>query len=161
MKKSYYKYWDVFRALLAAAVLMYHLGVLPGGFLAVCCFFALSGYLTARSLYDKDFSYLKKYYLSRLKKLYLPLLTVVSITMIISLFLKDLVWVSMKPETTSVLFGYNNFWQISANLDYFARHTDSPFMHFWYIAILLQFELVFPPVYLLLRKIFGDKKMIE
>ncbi|MBR0138165.1 MAG: acyltransferase family protein [Erysipelotrichaceae bacterium] len=161
MKKNYYKFWDIFRALLVIAVLMYHLGVLQGGFLAVCCFFALSGYLTARSLYSKDLKYLGKYYLNRLKKLYLPLLTVVSITLIITCFLKDLVWVSMKPETTSVLFGYNNLWQISANLDYFARHTDSPFMHFWYIAILLQFELVFPPVYLILRKIFGDHKKIE
>ena len=84
MKKNYFKYWDVFRALLVIAVLMYHLGILKGGFLAVCCFFALSGYLTARSLYDKDLKYLGKYYLSRLKKLYLPLLTVVSVTMIIS-----------------------------------------------------------------------------
>lgn len=62
-------------------------------------------------------------------------------------FFSSINWLSLKIETTSVLLGYNNFWQINANLDYFARHVDSPFMHLWYISILLQFDLVFPFIY--------------
>ena len=38
-------------------------------------------------------------------------------------------------------------------MDYFARHISSPFMHFWYIGILLQFELVFPFIFLILKKL--------
>ncbi|MDO4378687.1 MAG: acyltransferase family protein [Erysipelotrichia bacterium] len=151
MEKKHFKYIDIFRAILCLAVLLYHLGILKGGYLAVCCFFALSGYLSTTSLLSKEKVDLKKYYLSRLKKIYLPLVVVVFTAVgIISLF-KDVIWVSLKPETTSVLLGYNNFWQIAANQDYFARHTSSPFMHFWYIGILLQFELFYPFVFLLLK----------
>ena len=55
-------------------------------------------------------------------------------------------WFNLRPETNSVLLGYNNYWQLNANLDYFVRLISSPFMHFWYIALLLQFELIFPIV---------------
>ena len=57
---------------------------------------------------------------------------------------------NLKPETNSVLFGYNNFWQLDANMDYFAMHSSSPFIHLWYIAILMQFELIFPFIYIIL-----------
>lgn len=151
MEKKRFILLDIFRAILCLAVLLYHLGLLKGGYLAVCCFFVLSGYLTTRSLLKKDKVNLKKHYFSRLKKIYLPLLVVVLIAIAAISLIKDVVWVSLKPETTSVLLGYNNFWQISANQDYFARHTASPFMHFWYIAILLQFELVYPIIFLLIK----------
>lgn len=143
-RMNHYQYLDILRGFLCLGVLLYHLGVLKGGFLAVCSFFTLSGYLSTRSFLKKDRIDLKQYYCSRLKKIYLPLVIVVLISIAAISFVDDLVWVSLKPETTSVLLGYNNFWQIKANLDYFARHVDSPFMHLWYIAILLQFELVFP-----------------
>ncbi|MDD6467231.1 MAG: acyltransferase, partial [Erysipelotrichaceae bacterium] len=126
------QYLDKFRAILCLAVLLYHLDLLKGGYLAVCCFFALSGYLSTRSLLKKEKVDLKKHYLSRLKKIYLPLLVVVLTSIAIISLQQGIVWVSLKPETTSVLLGYNNFWQINANLDYFARHTSSPFIHLWY-----------------------------
>ncbi len=66
-------------------------------------------------------------------------------------------WLNLKNESLSVVFGYNNFWQINANQDYFTRHVNSPFIHFWYIAILMQFELLFPLVFTLFKKI--DKKL--
>ncbi|MBO4359261.1 MAG: acyltransferase, partial [Eubacteriaceae bacterium] len=61
-------------------------------------------------------------------------------------------------ETTSVLLGYDNFWQISANADYFARRAESPFTHLWYMAILLQFEAVFPLLFVLTKKLFGRRR---
>ncbi|MBQ3921254.1 MAG: acyltransferase, partial [Firmicutes bacterium] len=148
---------DILRVILCAAVLFYHLGLLKGGYLAVCSFFALSGYLSCRSMLGRDAKEILKHYPARLLKLYLPLAAVVFITLLVVTRLPEIVWLSMKPESTSVLLGYNNFWQIGANLDYFARHTESPFMHFWYIAILLQFELVFPLIYGILR--FVEKKI--
>ena len=152
MEKKRYKYIDTFRAILCIAVLLYHLDLLQGGFLAVCCFFVLSGYLATNSLLGKDNVDLGKYYFSRFKKVYLPLLIVVFASVGFFVLQQDAVWVSLKPETTSVLLGYNNFWQINANLDYFARHTSSPFTHLWYMAILLQFELVYPIFFVLLQK---------
>ena len=156
VKKEYYKKLDIIRIFACLAILFYHLNILKGGFLAVCIFLCLSGYLmTASALKNKNFS-LREYYKSRLKKIYLPLVVVVFITVFVSTLIPNLNWLNLKPEVTSVLFGYNNYWQLNANLDYFARHIDSPFMHLWYIAIILQFYLVFPFIHLLLKKI-GEK----
>ena len=104
------------------------------------------------TLKRKEFS-IKKYYLNRFKKIYLPLVIVTFITVIIVKLIPSINWFNLKQETTSVIFGYNNFWQLDANLDYFARHNDSPFMHFWYISILMQFDLIFPIFFILFKKI--------
>ncbi|MBR6252774.1 MAG: acyltransferase [Clostridia bacterium] len=152
-EKVYYRRLDILRIISCILILLYHLNLLPGGFLAVCTFFTLSGYLSCTSaLKNNDFS-IKKYYLNRLKKIYLPLLIVVLSTIVLAKVIPDIRWTNLKPESMSVIFGYNNFWQLDANLDYFTRHINSPFMHFWYIAILLQFEVVFPIAFVILKKI--------
>lgn len=161
MKKNiYYKDLNTIRLLSCIAVLFYHLGLLKGGFLAVCTFFVITGYLSVTNAFkEKNFS-IKKYYKSRFKRIYLPLLITVLSTVAIFNMLNNISWITLKSETLSALFGYNNFWQIEANLDYFARHIDSPFMHFWYIAILLQFELLFPFIFLALKKLGNKSKKI-
>ena len=145
------------RIVCCAAVLLYHLGLLGGGFFAVCTFFVLSGYLGVKSAFRQEKFNIFRHYLKRLLHIYLPLLAVVLITVGVVCLLPQIKWLNLKPETTSVLLGCNNFWQIGAARDYFARHTDSPFIHFWYIAILLQFELVFPIVFVILK--FVGKKI--
>lgn len=149
----YYRDYDLIRLIACIAVLFYHLNILKGGYLAVCIFFVLSGYLSIKSSYKKQEFSLKKYYVSKLLRLYLPLIIVVFMTIFTVSLFKNITWFNLKPEATSAIFGYNNFWQLGANLDYFARHIDSPFMHLWYISILLQLDLVFPFIYLGLRKI--------
>ena len=151
--KKYYRNLNLIRVVACIAVLLYHLKILKGGFLAVIVFFVLSGYLsTNKALKSEKFSF-KDYYKTRFMRLYLPVLVVVFLTIFALSFFENISWLNLKPETTSVLLGYNNFWQLNANLDYFARHIDSPFMHLWYIAILLQFELVFPFMFVALKKL--------
>lgn len=155
-RQKYYKNLDLLRLLSCIAILLYHLNILKGGYLSVCTFFVLTSYLSCLSEFKKDKFSIKDYYLKRIVKLYIPLIIVVfSSLAVISLF-PNISWFNLKPETTSVLLGYNNFWQLNANLDYFARHINSPFIHLWYIAILLQFDLVFPLIFVPLRKL-GDK----
>lgn len=158
--KNYYKDISFIRLLACLAVLLYHIGILKGGYLAVCTFFVLSGYLSCVSCFKKEKFSLKSYYLNKLKHLYLPLVIVVFISVAVISFFPNINWFNLKPETTSVLFGYNNFWQLNANLDYFARHVNSPFMHFWYMGIMLQFDLIFPVFFILLRKIGENTKKI-
>lgn len=153
MSSKYYKGLDVMRALSCIAVLLYHIGLLKGGYLAVCIFFVLSGYLSVMSGFKKDEFSFKKYYLSRLKKVYLPLFIVVFITVFC---FANSDWINLKQETTSIIFGYNNYWQLNANLDYFVKLAASPFTHLWYISILIQFEIVFPILFLGLRRL-GQK----
>lgn len=152
VKRRYNRYLDLMRAVFCAAVLMYHLGVLPGGYLAVCGFFVLSGYLNSRQFLAKRNTDLKQYYLKRAKRIWIPLAATVLITVGIASCLKGLIWITMKRETLSVLLGYNNFWQIVTNQDYFASHSSSPFTHFWYIAILLQFEILMPLLFTAMRR---------
>lgn len=154
--KKYYKRLDLIRLISCFAVLFYHIGFLKGGYLAVCTFFVLSGYLSVVSAYGKEKFSIKDYYVNRVLKIYLPLLIVVSLSIVFVNAFTDFNWINLRPETSSVLFGYNNYWQLNANLDYFVRNATSPFTHFWYIAILLQFELVFPIAFVILKKI-GEK----
>lgn len=156
VEKQYYKELDLIRVICCIAVLLYHIGILKGGYLAVCTFFVLSGYLSCISSFKKKNLSYKEYYKNRFLKLYVPLLIVIFISIAVVSMFNNIYWLSLKNETTSILLGYNNFWQISANLDYFARHVDSPFMHLWYIAILLQFDIVFPFIFKGLKKL-GDK----
>ena len=152
-KTNYYRKLDILRIVCAIAILFYHLGYMSGGYLAVCTFFVLSGYLGVITNLNKDNFSLKEYYLKKIKKIYIPLLIVTFISIAVVSSIPNTYWLNIKNETTSVLLGYNNFWQINANLDYFARHIDSPFMHFWYIAILMQFDLLFPFIFMILNKL--------
>ena len=152
-ERKYFKYLDIIRLFACISVFLYHLGYLKGGYLAVCIFFVLSGYLSCISSFNEDKFSFKKYYVKRIKKIYVPLFFTVFITIFITSFLSNVGWFNLKPETTSVLLGYNNFWQLGANMDYFASHNHSPFMHLWYISILMQFDLIFPFIYIVLKKI--------
>ena len=152
MERKYYIKLDILRIISCFLVLLYHLSIIKGGYLAVCTFFALSGYLEYISLSNKEVS-LKKYYLNRLKKIYLPLLLVISLTIIIFKVLPNLTWLNLKPEVLSSILGYNNFWQLKVNSDYFTKNINSPLIHLWYISILLQFDLVFPLIFVLFKKI--------
>ena len=143
--KKYYKFIDLIRVISCIGVLLYHMNILKGGYLAVCTFFVFAGYLSYLSASKGEFS-IKSYYKKRLLHIYIPLLIVV-FSSIGVVYLCGLDWLNLKPETRSVLFGYNNFWQLGANLDYFAHHVNSPFIHLWYIAILIQFDLIFPFVF--------------
>ena len=160
MDIKHYKRIDLIRTLSCIAVLFYHIGLLKGGYLAVCIFFVLSGYLLIISAYNKDKFSLKKYYINKFKRLYLPLLIVVFITIVIIKLIPSITYLNLKPEVTSILLGYNNYWQLNANLDYFVRHVNSPFIHLWYIAIILQLELIFPLVFILLKKISKKVRII-
>ena len=159
-KEKYYSNLNLLRLLSCVAILLYHLNILKGGYLAVCTFFVLTSYLSCISAFKKETLSLKDYYLKRLKKLYLPLVVVTFTSIAIISFIPNISWFNLKPETTSVLLGYNNFWQLNANLDYFARHINSPFMHLWYIAIIIQFDLVFPLIFIPLRKLGNKTKKI-
>lgn len=154
--RKYYMRMDIIRIISCLAVLFYHLGVLRGGYLAVCSFFVLTGYLSVvASLYKEKFS-LWRYYKHVFLKIYLPLVFIVFISIGVISLLPNVYWTNIKPEVTSILLGYNNIWQLTVNLDYFAKTAMTPFTHLWYIALYFQFSIVFPFIFMLLKKL-GDK----
>lgn len=141
---------DGLKTLALLGVLIYHTfpKTLPGGFLGVVLFFVISGYLSVYGNLDRmkegNFSF-RRYYKKRILRLYPALLVVLLSTCAMLSFLAPIRMANTQSEFCSVIFGYNNFWQIGMNADYFAQLSkNSPFTHLWYIAILLQFDLVFP-----------------
>lgn len=153
---KYFKYIDILRIFSCIMIFLYHLNILKGGFLAVSTFFVISGYLSTITLLKKEKLSFKEYYLNKLFRLYIPLILVVFLSIGTIKLLLDINWFNLKPEVTSIIFGYNNFWQISTNIDYFSKNIESPFIHLWYMSILIQFDLVFPFIFLVLKKI-GNK----
>ena len=151
--KKHYVGFDILRVVSCITILFYHLNILKGGYLAVCTFFVLSGYLSAISCLKKDKLSLKDYYISRFKKIYLPMIIVVFLSISIISLTTSYNWINLKNEVTSILLGYNNYWQINANLDYFVRNVSSPFMHLWFLSIIIQFEIIFPFIFLFFKKI--------
>lgn len=151
-EKKYYKKLDYIRIVSCLLVLLYHLNIVKGGYLAVCTFFAMTGYLGCVSALNSEKFSLKKYYLGRIKKVYVPVLLLVSSVIIIEKIFVTFNWMNLKPESISVLLGYNNFWQLNAHIDYFTKHIDSPFVHLWFVSILIQFEIIFPIAFLILKK---------
>ena len=142
---------DLYRAILTIFVLLYHLGLCESGFLAVCGFFTISGYLLANTMSSAVFD-LKEYYIKRIKSLYIPLIVVSLSTVFVFKYIVSIPWVTLKQESLSVLLSYNNFFQIGAENNYFIRSDASPFTHMWYIAILIQIEIALPLIVMAIRK---------
>jgi len=54
MRSKVYKDINFMRLFACTSVLLYHLNILKGGYLAVCIFLVLSGYLSCISAFKKD-----------------------------------------------------------------------------------------------------------
>ena len=145
---------DGLRALAIIGVTLFHIfpNVVTGGYIGVSLFFVLTGYLLAyNSMQDviNDHFSLARYFLKRIKRIY-PSLIIVLLTSIgiYEVFLPKLIQ-AVRPELISILLGYNNWWQISQNTDYFTRLINvSPFTHLWFIGIELQYYILWPLLFL-------------
>ena len=59
--KKHYTNITILRCIICASVLLYHLNILKGGFLAVCTFFVISGYFTCISILKRNTSLIEHY----------------------------------------------------------------------------------------------------
>lgn len=150
---------DGLRALAIVSVTLFHVypTVIKGGYLGVALFFVLTGFLLVITTEKKDsngeFSLLT-YFKQRIKRIYPALIVVMLTTLGFYHFFAPEAIASCRPEVISVLFGYNNWWQIAQKADYFARVSNgSPFTHLWFLSIELQYYLIWPFLYLGLKKI--------
>lgn len=141
---------DGLRALAMVLILLYHVfpSQFPGGFVGVSLFFTLSGYLVAWTSFklveERKFS-IKNYYLKRLKRIYPALMVVIFFSAGIYWLMDPMILDGRKKEILSILFGYNNYYQIGQNADYFTKSVNtSPYTHLWAIAIEMQFYFIWP-----------------
>ncbi|HFI0463860.1 TPA: acyltransferase family protein [Streptococcus suis] len=150
---------DSLKGLSILAILIYHFSpaMLKGGYIGVPLFFLIAGYLIANNTVKRDekgnFS-LKKYYTDRILRIYPNLLIFLGFISLWAYFFAPGLLYGSASEFMSIVFGYNNFWQISQNLSYFDRVANaSAFTHLWFLAIQLQFYALWPFVYFAYRKL--------
>ncbi len=69
----------------------------------------------------------------------------------------------MRGEIASIFLGCENWWQIRQQGSYFSQFSDaSPFTHLWFLAVEIQFYLIWPLLFLLYKKgckAAGGRKM--
>ena len=164
-KNRYITGYSGLRALAVIGVILYHFdpNTFVGGYLGVPIFFVLSGYLVTcqilKSYEEKGFYNNKKFYLSRIKKIYPPLIAVLWLSAAyIVLFQRNLL-VKLGQIVMANLFNVYNFWQILNGQSYFERFAanESPFVHLWTMSINGQFYILWPIVIFLLVK-YGKKR---
>ena len=157
---------DALRTLAIGGVTLFHMfpDTIVGGYLGVSLFFVLTGYLLAYNSAREEAAggfRVGHYYLKRVRRIYPSLLLVMLATVGIYHFWAPKVIAAIRPEALSVVLGYNNWWQIAQNADYFTRITNaSPFTHLWFMGIELQYYLVWPLIFLLycgLCRVAGEK----
>ena len=166
---------DGLKAIAILAVVFYHLfdllksahftesTLFAGGFLGVDIFFVISGFLITSSVFYKlsnnDFSLLA-FYKRRCLRILPPLLFVCIFTLVIGYFLLfPEVYKELNIEVANALLFIGNF-RFANSGGYFAlTSSDKPLLHTWYLAVTIQFYILFPLIVLLLKKVFSLKRL--
>ncbi|MFM8268327.1 MAG: acyltransferase family protein, partial [Ilumatobacteraceae bacterium] len=149
--------FDGVRGIAVALVVAFHLwpDVVPGGFLGVTLFFALSGYLITSLLLDEvDRSgsvSLRGFYQRRVRRILPAALATVSVVAVVW-FIAGWATSTTRRELVAALLQVTNWQQIVDGGVYGASTDRSPVLHFWSLAIEEQVYLVLPLVVLLARR---------
>jgi peptidoglycan/LPS O-acetylase OafA/YrhL/lysophospholipase L1-like esterase len=148
---------DGLRAIAVIGVVLYHMFPysIRGGYLGVSLFFVISGYLITMTFENslKNNKYgVMLYYKKRLYRIYPPLIIMAFTTLGLLKILSLELIADNKQELISILFGYNNWWQILQNASYFTKiNNTSPFTHLWSLSIELQYYILYPFLFLFYR----------
>ncbi|WBX82009.1 acyltransferase [Virgibacillus salarius] len=155
-KRRYISELDGLRGLAVLAVIFYHLGFdwAAGGFLGVCIFFVLSGYLITDLLADewkqnKRINF-KKFWIKRARRLLPAMLAMLILTFIWVLLFKPTIIASFKSDFIAALFYISNWWYIFQDQSYFETLGEPSLLtHFWSLAVEEQFYIIWPILMLL------------
>lgn len=145
---------DGLRGLAVAAVVLFHLGRLPGGYLGVDLFFVLSGFLITwlllRESVVSESVDLVGFWGRRARRL-LPALGILLMGVVLY------AWLLAEPEASTrlrwdalaTLLYVANWREVFSGVDYWSLFTaPSPLNHTWSLAIEEQFYLVWPIVFI-------------
>ena len=147
---------DGLRALAIAGVVLYHLrpSRLPGGFLGVTLFFALSGYLATKSIMRATardgFSY-PRYIGRRIMRMMPPILVTIALTTVATYIAAPSLLPKVQQDALPSALFLSNWFYIFRNVSYFAAAgLPSPLTHLWFCGVTMQFYLIWPLVLMVL-----------
>jgi len=144
---------DGVRAIAVTAVVLYHLDLpwIPGGFLGVDVFFALSGFLITTLVIEEierdgrlD---VRRFYLARARRLLPALWLVLAFVCAVTGFLGAQERSQVKGDVTAALLYVSNWWYVVRDQSYF-QFVGRPDLsqHLWSLAVEEQFYLLWPAV---------------
>lgn len=160
---------DGLRALAIIGVTLFHMfpDAVPGGYMGVSLFFVITGFLLAYTTgleWKSGRFNIIRYYVKRIKRIYPSMVLMLLVSIGVFYFYVPDVIAAIRPEAQSILLGYNNWWQLEQNADYFTRIASaSPFTHLWFMGIELQYYAVWPVILIIfftLNAVFGKKLAI-
>lgn len=152
------KGFDALRGIGIAGIVLYHLfpNACKGGFLGVPLFFVLSGYLmfvTSQASWERGDFHIRNYYKKRIRKIVPPLFTMVMGVCCFLTLTHSSLLTGIRQEVCSIFLGYENWWQIGQKASYFTKLANaSPFTHLWFLAVEIQFYLLWPILFFLYQK---------
>ena len=152
---------DGLRAIAVALVFVYHLfpGALPGGFIGVDVFFAISGFLIT-SLLVREHQLrggirLIAFWRRRARRLLPALGLVLLVSSALALFTRGDLLVGIGKQIAGAALFVSNWVFIATGTDYFARDTPELFRNTWSLSIEEQFYVILPLLVLALMRMTG------
>ena len=139
------------------AVIAFHFGYLPNGFLGVDIFFVISGFLITRIIYkeidDKRFSIIN-FYLRRTRRI-IPLALFISLLSLVvgiaTMLPNDLENLAQSVIATN-LFSNNILQAITTKNYWDVVNEYKPLMHTWTLGVEEQYYLLYPWLFMLVGK---------
>jgi peptidoglycan/LPS O-acetylase OafA/YrhL len=155
---------DTLRFFAIILIIIYHLfkNVLPGGFIAVEIFFAISGFLIFNKLvreYEKNGKVAYwKFIRRRIGRLLPGLIICILLTLFLSFLVNPDAIAGLRINTLSALTFTTNIKELAVGGAYENSITPNLFEHTWFLALEMEFYLLAP---LLVNIIMGSAKKIR
>ncbi len=147
---------DILKGIAIIAVVLYHVGITPSGYLGVDAFLVINGFLIIPGVVNKvgDGNFNYWWFLERRVVRLLPLMLIVTgLSLLVGYFcmLPDDYENLSESVVATNLFSGNIFASITAKNYWDVRNEFKPLMHTWYIGVLFEFYIVYPLIVMLLK----------
>lgn len=141
---------QILRGIAVSLVVLFHLNIggFSSGFLGVDVFFVISGYLMGEIYDPKN---IKDFYAKRIKRLLPTYWAVVWISLVVAFFLcevSDFRQVAEQSLFATLFLSNIGYW---LETSYFDKSSFRPLLHLWSLGVEIQFYLLVPLVFLLIK----------